>query len=223
MLHRAPNRPAGLLTRQVPTEANPDQSVFSPRSVTMFPISGIQEAVRRVQAHQDLQLILWTVYKTARCCLSPAPCHILSPLTFSWRWVFTGYRDPLIQLQRDLSSPWGPLSYSQRHYTVSSCHRSYFWVWGDKKCPGPQAEVVSLGLYQAPCSPLSLELRSFGLIPPSSNTQQVKQLGSNKHSSSFILVPSYANLGAIRGKESVTIDILTEALLYVVSQANSWL
>lgn len=181
ILHRAPDKPAGLLTRQVSTEANPDQSVFSPRSITMLPISRIQEALRRVQAHRDHQLVLWTAYKTARCYFSPAPCHILSPLTYSWRWVFTAYRDPLIQLQRDLSSPWRLHSYSQRHYTVSPCHRSCFWVWGDKQCPGPQAEVISPGHYQPPCSPLSLEqlmvtwLDSSIIQHPASEATGVKQ------------------------------------------------
>lgn len=65
------------------TEANPEQSPFPPRSMTMLPISALQEVVRRVQVRQVLQFSLQTAHRTGRCCLSPTPCHVLSPLTSS--------------------------------------------------------------------------------------------------------------------------------------------
>lgn len=108
--------PTGLTTRQICTEANTEQPPSSPRSITVLPILTLWEVVRRVQVHQVLQFSLWTAHKIARCCPSPTPCHILSPPTSSWRCAFTTYWDPLIQLQRGLSLPSGPLLSSQGHY-----------------------------------------------------------------------------------------------------------
>lgn len=90
--------------------------------------------MRRVQARQVLQFTLWTAHQTARCCLSPAPRHILSPLASSWRCAFTTDRDPLFSYKW-VSACLQDLSHPPRDTLPSDCHGSYFWAVEDRSIP----------------------------------------------------------------------------------------
>ena len=180
--------PAGLTMWQIYADSNPKQLTSPPMSITMLPISTFQKAMRRVLACQVLQFSVWTAHKQL-----DAVFHLLlvisSVLTSSWRCAFSICKDPLIQLPRGLSSPSGLLSCPQGYYTFSV----------------PQVLFLSLGRHKhvqdlrqrwlPTPNPLALHShhsspQSLGFFPPASKTQQVKQLGLNKHSSSFILGPS---------------------------------
>lgn len=132
--HGAPDRASWPQHKADRRRGNPEHPPSPPRSITTLPTSTLQEAVRRVGARQVLQFSPRSACKTARSCLPPSPCHILSPLTSSSRCALTTYRDPLTQLQRGLRSPSGPLSAS-RDTILPACHRSYFWVPGDINMP----------------------------------------------------------------------------------------
>lgn len=112
--------PAGLTTRQICTEANPEQPLSPPRRITMLPISTLQEAVRRGQACQVLQFSLRTAHKPARCC--HFTCSFLYPQSsylFLKVCLWPPAEIPPFQLLKGLSSPSRPLSSLQGHHTIS--------------------------------------------------------------------------------------------------------
>lgn len=173
--------PAGLTTRWICAEANPEQPPSPPKFNTMFPISILWAVVRSVQAHRVLQFTLWTPHKPASSCFHPF--LVISSVLF-----------PLPEGAHLFISPYSVTMGSQLTFKPSHLHPGALC---QQTATGPISEsqvteacrgglLVPLPIYLLSTHPTScLQLPIF--FPSASKTQQVMQLGLNEHSSSFIL------------------------------------